>query len=55
MATKKIRMTIWIDEKAHSKFKKFCKENGLVMGKRIEDLMDADLEKRLIKIPEIKL
>ena len=46
---------VLVDAKVHGNFKKFCKENGLVMGKRIEDLMRADLEKRLIKIPELKL
>ena len=52
---KKINFNVQVDSNVHRKFKEFCKENGLVMGKRIEDLMDADLERRLIKIPEIKL
>ncbi len=51
----KIRMVIWTDEKVHGKYKKFCKENGLIIGKRIEELMRADLEKRLIKIPRVEL
>ncbi len=55
MSPKKIRTTIVIDAEIRRKYKKFCKDNGLVMGKRIEGLMKADLEKRLIKIPEVKL
>ncbi len=51
----KIRMVIWTDEKVHGRYKHFCKENGLIIGKRIEGLMRADLEKRLIKIPKIEL
>ena len=47
--------TISVDAKVHDKYKKFCKENGLVIGKRIEGLMCADLEKRLIKIPKMRL
>ncbi len=52
---KKIKMSIWVDEKVQGRYKKFCKENGLIIGKRIEGLMDADMEKRLIKIPEVKI
>ncbi len=52
---KKTKMSIWVDEKVRLRYKKFCKENGLIVGKRIEDLMDADMERRLLKIPEVKL
>ena len=52
---KKTKMSIWVDENVQHRYKNFCRENGLIIGKRIEGLMDADMEKRLIKIPEIKL
>ncbi len=52
---KKLRTSILIDRKVHSKYRALCKENGLIMSKRIEDLMRADLEKRLIKIPKVEL
>ena len=52
---KKTRFNANVNSELHKRYKKFCKENGLVMGKRIEELMRADLEKRLIKIPEVKL
>ncbi len=52
---KKEKITILIDGDVKGRYKKLCKENGLVMGKRIEDLMRADLEMRLIKIPKVKL
>ena len=55
IAMKKAKITIRVDEKVQRGYKKFCHENGLVMQKRIEDLLRADLEKRLIKIPEMKL
>ncbi len=52
---KKAKFTISMDAKVYASYKKFCKENGLVMGKRFEDLLRADLEKRLIKIPRVEL
>ncbi len=44
-----------VDIRIYKKYKKFCKENGLLIGKRIQDLLEADLEKRLIKLPEVKI
>ncbi len=52
---KQTRLNARIDSTIHRKYKKMCKENGLVMAKRIEELMRADLEMRLIKIPKVKL
>lgn len=52
---KTIKTTIRIEGRVYTKYKNFCKENGLVIAKRLEDFMRADLEKRLIKIPEVKL
>ncbi len=52
---KKTRINVEVDSELHKRFKSFCKKNGLVMGRRIEDFMRADLEKRLIKIPKVKL
>lgn len=49
------KMTLTVDSNLHAKYKKYCKGSGLVIGKRIEDLMRADLEQRLIKMPKIKL
>ncbi len=47
--------SIRVNSKTYKKYKKFCKENGLLIGKRIQDLIEADLEKRIIKLPEVKL
>ncbi len=52
---KTTKTTIRVESRLHSNYKKFCKENGLVFAKRIEELMRADLEMRLIKIPKVKL
>ncbi len=52
---KKVKITVVVDSNVHQSFKKFCKENGLVMGKRMEELMRADIEHRLIKIPKVKI
>ncbi len=52
---KRKTINLRIDNRVYQKYKKFCKDNGLIIGKRIEDLMDADLEKRIIKLPEVRL
>ncbi len=51
----KVKLNVWISKNVHSRYKKFCKENGLIIGKRVEGLLEADVEKRLIKIPEVRL
>ena len=47
--------SIRVDNSIYKRYKKFCKEHGLLIGKRIQDLIEADFERRLIKIPEVKL
>ncbi len=39
----------------HKTYKEFCRQNGLIMAKRIEELMRMDIEQRLIKLPRIRL
>ncbi len=51
----KINVGLKIEEQTHREYKKFCKKNGYLMSRRIEQLMRADMKKRLLEIPEIKL
>ena len=51
----KIKFGLAIDKKVHAAYKKFCKQNGYVMSKRLEQLMLADVKKRLLELPEFKL
>ncbi len=51
----KIDVGLKIEAKVHRAYKRFCKQNGHVMSKRIEQLMVADMKKRLLELPEIKL
>mgnify|MGYP001603787612 CR=1 FL=1 len=50
-----IQLNIRLNKKLHKDYKKFCKQHCLVMGRRIEELIKMDLERRLIKLPEVKL
>ena len=43
MANKKV--TLSLDEKTYSEFQKFCKENDIMLSKRIERLMKKHMEK----------
>ena len=44
-----------IESQVHKGYKRFCKQSGYVMSKRIENLMRADMKKRLLELPQIKL
>lgn len=35
----KIRITLFIENKIHNKYKEFCKKEGLVMSRQIEKFM----------------
>ncbi len=46
--------SIRVNISIYKKYKQFCKANGLLIGKRIQDLIEADFEKRLIKRKKIQ-
>ncbi len=50
-----IKIGFKIESQVHRDYKKFCRQNGYVMSKRIEKLMRADIKRRLLELPEIKL
>jgi hypothetical protein len=46
------RITLSVDSKVYEAFQKFCKENDIIISKRIERLINKELqenEKRRIK------
>ena len=50
----KISATIKVEQKVYGKYKKFCKQNGFTIGKRVENFMLEDLENPLNLIRKIK-
>jgi hypothetical protein len=38
------RVTLSIDSKAYEEFQKFCEENDIIISKRVERLMNKELE-----------
>ncbi len=51
----KSKLTIRIGASTHRKYKNFCRKNGLIISKRLEDLMKRDLSEILIGLPKVKL
>lgn len=49
---KKDKLTILIDEEIKGKYKDYCEERGLIIGKQIEIFMENELRK--IKKDEVK-
>jgi len=38
------RVTLNIDSKVYSEFQKFCEDNDIIISKRVERLMKAEVE-----------
>ncbi len=50
----KISATIKVERVTYAKYKKFCKQNGFTIGKRVENFMLEDLENPLNFVRKIK-
>ena len=40
------RITLSVDSKVYEEFKKFCEENDIIISKRVERLMNKELEEK---------
>lgn len=40
------RVTLSIDSKVYSDFQKFCEENDIIVSKRVERLMNKEIEEK---------
>lgn len=38
------RVTLSIDDKVYDEFQKFCEENDIILSKRVERLMNKELD-----------
>ncbi len=50
----KISATIKVEKATYARYKKFCKQNGFTISKRVENFMLEDLENPLNFIRKIK-
>jgi len=41
----KIKLTLSVDEQLLRKYKKYCKEQGLVISRRVEKFIENELER----------
>jgi len=48
------RATIKVDNKTYKRYKKFCKQNGFLIGKRVENFMLEDLNNPLNLVRKLK-
>ena len=40
------RITLSVDSKLYSDFKRFCEENDIIISKRVERLMRSEMEEK---------
>jgi hypothetical protein len=40
------RVTLNVDDKVYEEFQKFCEENDIIVSKRVERLMNKELEEK---------
>ncbi len=52
---KKIKIGLFVNAGTYRKYKKLCNVRGLKISNRIEQLMLADVKKRLLELPELRL
>jgi len=49
------KVTVRISDKIYKRYKKFCKENAVIISKRLEILMEKDMSEILVGLPKVKL
>jgi len=42
-------VSLSVDEKIYDEYKKYCKENSLILSRKVENFMKEELEKAKIK------